>query len=169
MAPYASIYVTIFAATITGCSNSTNTVVLDWTPDMSSSGDSVATAFSEVLGDGPDSLQRCSNRRVRLGFVDSPGDFPVRGEATDGTLIQSGPGWQIERNLVRSIAYASAQSLEKFGIDTLVITLTRSSRDAGSQRSSYEIVRSDVVRGNSDSAPVRPVSLVEQPCGTTRK
>lgn len=164
---YVKICATVFAGILAGCNGSTNTVVLDWTRDMPSSGDSVATAFAEVLGDAPDSLQRCSNKRVRLAFVNGPGAFPMRGRTEGNSFIQSGPGSQVERNLVRSIAYASAEPLERFGIDTVVVTLTRSSRGAGEQRSSYEVVRGDL--NNGYSMPVGAISLAEQPCGSTRK
>lgn len=101
--------------------------------------------------------------------------IPSKGAATSAfgsrsSIGPAGPGWQVERNLVRSIAYASAEPLERFGIDTLIVTLTRSSPDAGGQRSSYEVVRSDLDRGNDGySAPVRPISLVKEPCGAVRK
>lgn len=167
---YLTICSIVFAGILVGCGGSPNTAVLDWTRDMSSSGDSVAVAFADVLGDAPDSLQRCSNKRVRLAFVNRPGAFPMHAHYSERTFTQSGPGWQVERNLVRSIAYASAEPLERFGIDTLIVTLTRSSPDAGGQRSSYEVVRSDLDRGNDGySAPVRPISLVKEPCGAVRK
>lgn len=168
-----SFCIAVFAVILVGCNRSTSTVVLDWTPDLPFSGDSVAAAFAEVLGDAPDSLQQCSNRRVRVAFVNRPGAFPISGHSAGNTFIQSGPGMQVERNLVRSIAYANRGPLERFGIDTLVVTLTRSSRAAGAQRSSYEVIRSELARATdvfaSYSAPVTPVSLAAQPCGTTRE
>jgi hypothetical protein len=172
MARTFSLCMTAIVGVLVGCSDAGRTVVLDWTNAPPSS-DSVAAAFAKVLRDGPDSLQKCSNKRVRLAFVNHPGAFSISSKSEGNTTIQYGPSTFVERNLVRSIAYASADQLATFGIDTLVVTLTRSSRDAGQQRASYEIIHSELALGSdvfaSYSAPVTPVSLVEQPCASTRR
>ena len=163
----------VIAGVLGGCSRSETTVLLNWTGDRPFSGDSVAAAFTEVLGDAPDSLQRCSNKRLRIAFVNRPGAFPISGQMNGNTFVQSGPGPGIERNLVRSIAYASSEPLQRFGFDTIVVTLTRSSPNAGSQRASYQVARLDMLSApdvfSSYSVPVTPVSLVEEPCGITSK
>jgi hypothetical protein len=166
-----SFCISAIAGLLVGCSGSNRTAVLDWT-NASASGDSVAAAFTKVLGNAPDSLQKCSSKRVRLSFVNQPGAFPISNQTNGSTTLQSGPSTFVDRNVVRSIAYASTDELASFGIDTLVVTLTRSARNGGMQRSTYEISVSDLRLANdilaSYSAPVASISLIEQPCASTR-
>jgi hypothetical protein len=173
MTRYFSCSIALFALILAGCGHSVQTVVIDWTADMSFAGDSVAAGFAEVLGESPDSLQRCSGKRIRLALVNRPGAFPVTGHSDGNATSQSGPNAPVEANLVRSIGYASVGQLERFGIDTLVVTLTRSSPAGGSQPSTYEITRSDLSASHdafsSYSAPVEGVSLHDQPCGSPRQ
>lgn len=173
MKRYIAFSIALVPGFLAGCGRSERTVLLNWAADTPLSGDSVARAFAQVLGESPDSLERCGNKRLRISLVNRPGAFPVVSERTGNTIVQSGPGPDIERNLVRSVAYASNDLFETFGIDTLIVTLTRTSRDGGSQRSSYQVTRRDMLGGSdflsSYSVPVSAVSLKEEPCGTTAR
>lgn len=159
------------ATAFLGCSSDSRPVVRGWTASAESR-DSLLTGVSDVLGYSPDTVEWCGPRKLRLAFVDRPGEFPMRNvRGTDGGFVLHLPRTEVDHNLVRAIAYAIEFPVREVGADTIVLTLNRTPapRDgSGPVRASFQLnvadLRDRIGNGSNDAAPVMPVMAAFAPC-----
>jgi hypothetical protein len=162
---------TLASACILGCSSSARTVVSGWTGPTEAR-DSLVSGITSALGYPPDTLQWCGARKLRVAFVNRPGEFPVRNiRNSAGNWVLHLPHPAVDHNLIRALAYAIREPVQRIGTDTVVITLYRTPtplNGEGPLKASFEISVAQLTDGvastRSNSALVFGVPLVDKPC-----
>jgi hypothetical protein len=156
---------------ILGCSSNARTAVSGWTGSTEAR-DSLISGITSSLGYPPDTLQSCGPHKLRIAFVDRPGEFPVRNiRNSAGNWVLHLPHPAVDHNLIRALAYAIRGPVQRVGTDTLVITLYRTPtprKDDGPLKGSFEVSVAQLADGSastaSNNAPVFGVPLVNKPC-----
>ena len=118
---------TLFAL---ACDSRPRTIVTGWA-GTDAVRDTLVRGISAILGYAPDTMQWCGPSKLRLVFVDRPGELPIRHIQYSGGSTIYAPNPAVDRNSVRALAYGILAPLRATEVKTLRVTLHRAPTPRG--------------------------------------